>query len=107
MSVSMSGGFHAANDRSVSASFSAGVMRLQGLRGHVRSIAGGGTHGRGQVPVSGVRRRWANARHECFVMDASVSVRTAETAEMDESRSRPRRVGARLLSPWPVGAGRV
>jgi hypothetical protein len=26
----------------------------------------------------------ANARHECFVMDASVSVRTAETAEMDE-----------------------
>lgn len=28
----------------------------------------------------------ANARHECFVMDASVSVRTAETAEMDEKR---------------------
>jgi hypothetical protein len=28
----------------------------------------------------------ANARHECFVMDASVSVRTAETAEIDEKR---------------------
>jgi hypothetical protein len=26
----------------------------------------------------------ANARHECFVVDASVSVRTTETAEMDE-----------------------
>src|ERR1700730_10589733 len=99
MSASMSGGFHAANDRSVSASFSAGVMRLQGLRGHVRSIAGGGTHGRGQVPVSGVRRRWANARHECFVMDASVSVRTAETAEMDDLGAPRPTTPSRLLRP--------
>jgi hypothetical protein len=34
--------------------------------------------------VSGERAKSANARHECFVMDASVSVKTAETAEMDE-----------------------
>lgn len=27
-----------------------------------------------------------NARHECFVMDASVLVRTDETAEMDEEQ---------------------
>jgi len=29
----------------------------------------------------------ANARHECSVMDASVSVRTAETAEMDDKQA--------------------
>jgi hypothetical protein len=39
------------------------------------------------VPVSGVRPRSANARHECFVMDASVSVKAAETAETDEAQS--------------------
>jgi hypothetical protein len=33
-----------------------------------------------------MRATSANARHECFVMDASASVRTAETAEMDEDR---------------------
>jgi hypothetical protein len=36
--------------------------------------------------VVGVTPRSANARHECFVMDASVSVKTAETAEMDDLR---------------------
>jgi hypothetical protein len=51
---------------------------------------------RGQVPVSGVRPRSANARHECFFMDASVSVETAETAEMDDSRA-SRLALARLL----------
>jgi hypothetical protein len=40
-----------------------------------------------QVPVSGVRPRSANARHECFVMDASVSLKTAETAELDETQA--------------------
>jgi hypothetical protein len=34
-----------------------------------------------------VRPRSANARHECFVIDASVSVKPAETAELDEHRS--------------------
>ena len=38
----------------------------------------------GQVPVPGVRPRSSNARHECFVMDASVLAKTAETAELDE-----------------------
>jgi hypothetical protein len=38
----------------------------------------------GQLPVFDVRPRSENTRHECFVMDASVSVKTAETAEMDE-----------------------
>jgi hypothetical protein len=36
------------------------------------------------MQVSGERAKSANARHECFVMDASVSVKTAETAEVDE-----------------------
>ena len=36
------------------------------------------------MPVSGVGPRSPNARHECFVMDASVSVKAAETAELDE-----------------------
>ncbi len=34
--------------------------------------------------MSGERPRPANARHTCFVMDASVSVKTAGTAELDE-----------------------
>jgi hypothetical protein len=40
----------------------------------------------------------ANARHECFVMDASVSVRTAETAEMDEIQASRWPAISRLLS---------
>src|SRR5271166_3812792 len=43
---------------------------------------------RGQMPVSGVRPRSANARHECFVVDASVSVKTAETVELDDQQQR-------------------
>jgi hypothetical protein len=38
------------------------------------------------MQVSGERGEVGNARHECFVMDASVSVKTAETAELDEPR---------------------
>jgi hypothetical protein len=34
--------------------------------------------------VAGVRLTSARARHKCFAIDASVSVNTAETAEMDE-----------------------
>jgi hypothetical protein len=41
----------------------------------------------------------ANARHECFVMDASVSMRTAETAEMDDPQSSRRLLGRRSLGP--------
>ena len=41
----------------------------------------------GQLPVFGVRPRSENTRHECFVMDASVSVKTAETAELDDYQS--------------------
>jgi hypothetical protein len=37
--------------------------------------------------VFDVRQRSENTRHECFVMDASVSVKTAETAEMDDEQS--------------------
>ena len=72
-------------------------MRLS--TGHYQAArdAGGGPN-RGQVPVSGVRPRSANGRHECFVMDASVSVRTAETAEMDEAQARRPRPGRRLLA---------
>jgi hypothetical protein len=40
--------------------------------------------------VSRERATSANARHECFVMDASVSVSTAATAEMDEEQQRTR-----------------
>jgi hypothetical protein len=65
--------------------------------------------------VSGVRPRSANARHECFVVDASVSVKTAETAEMDEERKRvadggpasashgKEQYGAELLGVWTRG----
>jgi len=44
--------------------------------------------------------------HKCFVMDASVSVHTAETAEMDEVRASRWALARRLLrhgessSPW-------
>jgi len=38
--------------------------------------------------VAGVRPRSARARHEHFVMNGSVSVNTAETAEMDETGAR-------------------
>jgi hypothetical protein len=38
----------------------------------------------GHLPVFGVRPRSENTRHECLVVDASVSVKTAETAEMYE-----------------------
>jgi hypothetical protein len=38
--------------------------------------------------VSRERALSANARHQCFVIDASVSVRTAETAETDDDRRR-------------------
>jgi hypothetical protein len=43
------------------------------------------------MQVSGERAKSANARHECFVMDASVSVKTAETAELDEHEHCPAR----------------
>jgi hypothetical protein len=66
----------------------------------VRSIVA--AHARGDVP--GVRPRSANARHECFDMDASVSVKTAETAELDErehsgtsTRTLPHRPGEASL----------
>jgi hypothetical protein len=42
----------------------------------------------------------ANARHECFVMDASVSVRTAETAEMDELRQPCVKRARTTVLPW-------
>jgi hypothetical protein len=51
------------------------------------------------VPVSGVRPRSASTRHECFVTDASVSVKTAETAELDELESSQRRRATRSLTP--------
>jgi hypothetical protein len=35
--------------------------------------------------VFGVRPRSARPRHECFFMDASMSVQTAETAEIDDN----------------------
>ena len=39
----------------------------------------------------------ANARHECFVMDGSVWVRTAETAEMDDKQAAMHRPACRIL----------
>jgi len=36
------------------------------------------------VPVSDVRPRWANARHECMRADTSMSA--GETAETDDKR---------------------
>jgi hypothetical protein len=38
--------------------------------------------------VFAVRPRPENTRHECFVVDASVSVKIAETAEMDDEQQR-------------------
>ncbi len=52
----------------------------------------------GHLPVFGVRPRSENTRHECFVVDASVSVKTAETAEMDEFRKRAASVDLLALS---------
>jgi hypothetical protein len=49
------------------------------------------------MQVSGERAKSANARHECFVMDASVSVKTAETAELDDEHSSVRRRPRRSL----------
>src|SRR6202521_202646 len=43
-----------------------------------------GWRSNGRMQVPGEREKSANARHECFVMDASVSVKTAETAELDD-----------------------
>jgi hypothetical protein len=51
------------------------------------------------MPVSGVRPRSANARHECFVMHASVTVKTAETAELDDLQPPRRPLGRRSLRP--------
>lgn len=42
----------------------------------------------GYLPVFGVRPCSENTRHECFVMDASVSLKIAETAEMDDTQVR-------------------
>jgi hypothetical protein len=47
-----------------------------------------GWRSNGQEQVSRERALSANARHECLVMDASVSVKTAETAEMDDQQER-------------------
>jgi hypothetical protein len=40
----------------------------------------------------------ANARHGCFVMDASVSARTAETAELDD-KQHPSKLADTLALP--------
>jgi hypothetical protein len=48
------------------------------------------------MQVSGERAKSANTRHECFVMDASVSVKTAETAELDDLEQ-PAPTAPRLL----------
>jgi hypothetical protein len=60
--------------------------------------------------VTRIVRYWEPdcARHECFVMDASVSVKTAETAELDENQACPTGLGRsgdarnrdRLGMPW-------
>ena len=50
------------------------------------------------MQVSGERAKSANARHECFVMDARVSVKTAETAELDEHQASRDTLGILLLS---------
>jgi hypothetical protein len=55
------------------------------------------------MQVPGERAKSANARHECFVMDASVSVKTAETAELDEREVWGRAVVA--LSLWCAASG--
>jgi hypothetical protein len=55
---------------------------------------------RSQVPVSGERPRSANARHECFVVDASVSIKSAETAEMNETQASAPACARRSLRPW-------
>jgi hypothetical protein len=47
--------------------------------------------------VSRERALSANARHECFAMDASVSVMAAETAEMDETQPYRQRGSSRSL----------
>ena len=40
----------------------------------------------GYLPVFVMRPTSENTRHECFVVDASASVKTAETVEMDETQ---------------------
>jgi hypothetical protein len=49
------------------------------------------------MQVSGERAKSANARHECFVMDAGVSVKAAETAGLDETQSSALTLNPRLL----------
>ncbi len=47
-----------------------------------------GWRSNGQEQVPHETATSANARHECFVMDASVSLKIAETAEMDDKQVR-------------------
>src|ERR1039457_6286948 len=63
----------------------------------------GGPQSRGPGGVA-VRCRcpaWAEVaerRHECFVMDATVSVKAAETAELDDDQARRPWTARRLLT---------
>ena len=61
------------------------------------------------MPVSGVRPRSANPRHECFRTDASVPTDTAPAPELEEERSSERRLAGLLLchgEPGVSGASR-
>jgi hypothetical protein len=55
----------------------------------------------GSPSRAGVRWRSANARNERFVVDASVSVITADTAELDEERASVAPMHARRLPASP------
>ena len=58
----------------------------------------------GHLPVFGVRPRSESTRHECFVVDASLSVKTAGTAEMDEEEARDQPTTTLLLPRDPEAA---
>jgi hypothetical protein len=84
---------------------------IDGKNSHIRifldrqeALKPWGWRSNGQEQVSRERATSANARHECFVMDASVSVRIAETAEMDELREHWPRANTRPFVPGEAEA---
>ena len=75
------------------------VSRCRAFLNHADALKAVGLEVTGQIQVSGERAKSANARHECFVMDASVSVNTAETVELDDQQQSARPRQRLLLSP--------
>jgi hypothetical protein len=84
--------------RSICAARERGRLQLRRVGGSQNQfMLVGGPPAVQQLRRSGARPRWKSARHECFVMNAGVSVKTAESAELDEEAYEQRLGSRRLL----------